>query len=125
MLPLPDVLGMAIYRLDEVVTTDPDVISALRPVLRYRTTLARGEPDESFRAHWDAARLLFPRWVGFHPGRRRWSRWSEAAYLHIELETDRIIRSADAHERAERIAEMRAREQADRQLAGLRPHDPA
>jgi hypothetical protein len=37
----------------------------LRPVLRYRTSVILGKPDEQYRAIWEAARKLFPDWAGF------------------------------------------------------------
>lgn len=37
----------------------------IRYVLRYRTTLILGEPEEAFREYWDEARRQFPRWPGF------------------------------------------------------------
>lgn len=94
-IPLPlaaDVLGGCLFRRDEVVISDSEVISALRPVLRYRTTLSRGAPDETLTAYWDAAKLLFPGWVGFRPSRLRWTRRSAAAYRRMEVETRKIIR---------------------------------
>ena len=42
----------------------------LRPLLRYRTSLILGRPDERCRPAWECARRLFPRWVGFRPERR-------------------------------------------------------
>ena len=95
-------------REDEVIM-EIEVINALRPVLRYRTMLLRGEPEEEYRGHWEAAQLLFPRWVGFRPRRMRWTRWCESAFRYMEGETRRLLRHADAFDRAERVAEIRAR----------------
>ena len=96
LLPRPDVLGGCIYRPDEVVSSDHAIVSALRPVLRYRTTLARGEPDDKYREHWEAALLLFPRWVGFRPRRLRWTRWCEVAYRYMKGLTCELLEAADA-----------------------------
>jgi hypothetical protein len=43
---------------------------ALRGVLRYRTALILGQPDESCKDVWQAAQQLFPNWPGFVPARR-------------------------------------------------------
>jgi len=106
--PMADMLGGCVYRRDEVIM-EIEVINALRPVLRYRTMLLRGEPEEEYRGHWEAAQLLFPRWVGFRPRRMRWTRWCESAFRYMEGETRRLLRHADAFDRAERVAEIRAR----------------
>jgi hypothetical protein len=42
----------------------------LRYVLRYRTSLILGAPEEQFREYWDAAQRLFPDWPGFDPRRQ-------------------------------------------------------
>lgn len=100
-LPLPptaDILGAAVFWLDEVILTDPYVVSALRPVLRYRTTLARGQPDVELEGHWEAAKLLFPNWVGFRPRRRRWTRRFASAYRWMELRTDEVIAEMEREE---------------------------
>lgn len=38
-------------------------------LLRYRTTLLLGDPDESFKPYWDLGIELFPNWAGFSPTR--------------------------------------------------------
>ena len=87
--PTYDLVSGAIWWLDEVDWTRPKM-AALRPVLRYRTMLLRGVPEEAWRAHWEAARLLFPAWVGFSAKRLRWTRWCESAWRTLELETARL-----------------------------------
>lgn len=44
-------------------------LSILRVLLRYRTTLLLGEPDDSLREYWELAKRLFPSWSGFAPER--------------------------------------------------------
>lgn len=38
---------------------------ALKLVMRFRTTLILGSPDNRFLELWETARSLFPQWVGF------------------------------------------------------------
>jgi len=38
-------------------------------LLRYRTSVLTGQPDETFGPYWDRARQLFPNWAGFEPKR--------------------------------------------------------
>ena len=44
--------------------------SIIRVVLRFRTELILGEPNEQYREYWDEALRLFPEWPGFAPERR-------------------------------------------------------
>lgn len=41
----------------------------LRPVLRYRSSVILGNPENQFRAAWEAAQRLFPDWAGFEATR--------------------------------------------------------
>ncbi|MBN1910367.1 MAG: hypothetical protein JW818_11550 [Pirellulales bacterium] len=38
-------------------------------LLRYRTTLLLGNPDNTFKPYWEAGKRLFPNWAGFHVSR--------------------------------------------------------
>ena len=40
--------------------------NSVRPLLRYRTTLILGEPDENLKQFWSAAGQAFPTWIGFN-----------------------------------------------------------
>jgi hypothetical protein len=62
----------------------------VRFLLRFRTTLILGHPDEELRPCWDRGQELFPSWPGFDPHRRSTS--LRPAVLEIE---------AAAHERLE------------------------
>jgi hypothetical protein len=46
------------------------IVSCLRSILHYRTTIILGAPDETFREIWEAAELLFPTWPGFDARRK-------------------------------------------------------
>ena len=42
-----------------------EAFGTMRLVLRYRTTLILGRPEDDYKKAWDAAQALFPHWVGF------------------------------------------------------------
>ena len=72
--------------------------SIIRVVLRFRTELILGKPDEQFREFWDTAMRLFPEWPGFAPERqspelreiyRENSATSDAELDEIEREMNR------------------------------------
>ncbi len=46
-------------------------LSCFRGVLRYRTTLILGAPEEKFRPSWEKAKALCPNWPGFLADRQR------------------------------------------------------
>ena len=48
----------------------PGTFEALRGVIRYRTTLILGEPDQQYQELWSEAQRLFPKWPGFIDARR-------------------------------------------------------
>lgn len=48
---------------------DPGVANVLRFLLRYRTTVILGEPDEKLQRAWEEGYRLFPNWPGFAPER--------------------------------------------------------
>ena len=67
-----EVLAGAIVWEDEIPppgTVSPDLIEALKAVLRYRTTLILGLPDAKYEGAWRDAQELFPQWPGFCPSR--------------------------------------------------------
>lgn len=70
----------ALYWSDELPRIDARLESVLRPVLRYRTSLMLGEPDERWAAYWEAARSIFPHWIGFDADRRR-PTWFRRVYF--------------------------------------------
>ena len=41
----------------------------IKILLRYRTSVLLGRPDDTFQPYWDHARRLFPNWAGFTPAR--------------------------------------------------------
>lgn len=45
-------------------------VTCLRPLLRYRTTLILGKPEQRHEEFWSEAKRLFPDWPGFDPDRR-------------------------------------------------------
>lgn len=55
----------------------------LRPVFRYRTGLILGLELAEFRPEWDAAKRLFPGWIGFRAERS--SRDAELEKKYLEL----------------------------------------
>jgi hypothetical protein len=69
-----DVLSDALVWSDEY----PDSLrrrfgefQCIRLLLRYRTTLLLGNPDEALQPYWEKARSLFPNWAGFQQDRLR------------------------------------------------------
>lgn len=67
-----EALAGALYWSDEVPRLDdPDYTSWLRPILRYRTTVILGEPDQRYEDAWRQAKRLFPKWPGFASERCR------------------------------------------------------
>jgi hypothetical protein len=73
VVPQYDLVSDSLFWLDEL----PDLVGhstselwCLRPLLRFRTTLIIGEPDEQLRLFWDLAHELFPSWPGLLSVRR-------------------------------------------------------
>lgn len=61
-----DLLAGALWWSDERPAFDePEHHWCLRPILRYRTSLILGVPDERYESAWEAAKQLFPAWPGF------------------------------------------------------------
>ena len=46
-----------------------DKFNCIRCLLRFRTSILTGTPDERCRQYWDRAIELFPNWAGFTPSR--------------------------------------------------------
>jgi hypothetical protein len=63
----------------------------LRCVLRYRTSLILGAPEEQYREYWDEAQRLFPDWPGFEAQR-------SAPKLRVEYERFKDQATADMRE---------------------------
>lgn len=76
-------------------------LACLRPLLRYRTLLILGRPEERFRQYWDEGQRLFPHWPGFLAERRE-TKWAET----YETLNEKGIRS---FEEADEIFERRKR----------------
>ncbi len=51
------------------ITASVPEFDCVKLVLRYRTTVLLGKPDDFFKPYWDRAKELFPNWAGFHPSR--------------------------------------------------------
>jgi len=63
-------LAGAIYWSDEIPSRiDVDQENALRCLLRYRTTLLLGAPEEEFKCFWESGKAAFPGWIGFSESR--------------------------------------------------------
>jgi hypothetical protein len=68
-----DIFSDALIWSDEM--PDPGVetlpyYSYFRPVLRYRSSLILGVPEDRCRTQWEEAIRCFPKWPGFNPDRR-------------------------------------------------------
>lgn len=67
-----DVLADALVWSDEYphnITGRRSEFDCVKLLLRYRTTLLLGKPDDLFRPYWDLAKKRFPHWAGFCPAR--------------------------------------------------------
>jgi hypothetical protein len=58
----------AIYWSDELETLPSELDDAFRVVLNHRTSLLLGDIGR-FKEVWEAAKVCFPKWVGFRPER--------------------------------------------------------
>jgi len=67
-------------------------------LLRYRTTLLLGKPDDTFKPYWDHARERFPNWAGFSS-----TRLTATEELRAQYEHDR----KSAMRRVERFGKVR------------------
>jgi hypothetical protein len=98
----PDAGAVLFYELmsdalawsDEIPEMESQQVRAFRPLrflLRYRTSLILGQPDQRYQEYWDEALTLFPEWPGFEPRRR-------AAELRQSYDQFRAQASADIKE---------------------------
>src|SRR5215207_4374103 len=63
-------LADAVYWTDEIPSRcSAEEESALRCLLRYRTTVILGRPEASLAEFWTAAQRDFPHWIGHAPRR--------------------------------------------------------
>jgi hypothetical protein len=64
-------LADALYWSDEIpILPDDKSDDVLRFLLRYRTTLILGKPNDALEPYWAEALRQFPTWVGFEESRR-------------------------------------------------------
>lgn len=74
----------AIYWTDEIPDTlDTFSENCIRFVLRYRTTLLIGQPDERWKTHWEKAKHAFGAWIGFNAERCRRSEEISRIYFNL------------------------------------------
>jgi hypothetical protein len=67
-----DIFSGGLVWSDETNKSTPhEVIWALRPIFAFRTGLVLNKPRDEFKAYWEHAISLFPKWVGFFPERRQ------------------------------------------------------
>lgn len=77
-------LADAIYWTDEIPEKlDSFSENCLRFVLRYRTTLLIGEPDEKWKMHWEVAKREFGGWIGFSSTRCCFSEEIKSVYFGL------------------------------------------
>jgi hypothetical protein len=62
--------GALVWRDETNSQTPVEVIWALRPIWKYRTSIILNEPREELGELWRFARGQFPDWVGFRADRR-------------------------------------------------------
>lgn len=94
-----DLLADALQWSDEVPDFGgrrPRDFWCLRPVLRYRTTLILGAPEEDLADYWREAQRRIPEWPGFHPSRCRED--ASLADLYHQLRAEGMA-SVDLHGR--------------------------
>lgn len=104
----------AIYWSDEIPQEiDPPTENYLRPVLRYRTTIILGAPDEKWRRFWDEAMRQFPKWIGFRAERAD-SRFREL-YNKLSSRSEEVSFSAS---RQRRLLELREKRKMERESGG-------
>lgn len=73
----------------------PDVISSLRFLWAYRTSLMQGEPRADFQPIWEHGLQLCPRWIGFRPDRRRPTPKLLKIYRRGEVTSRRCLRKLE------------------------------
>ena len=87
-----DLLADAGYSTDELPPQERRkprrAFQTFRFVLRYRTTLIVGQPDDRLREFWDCGKSLFPDWIGFSSDRCSQDEDLVATYQQFVRETD-------------------------------------
>lgn len=89
-----NVLADALFWSDEYphdITGRIEQFDCVKLLLRYRTTLLLGSPDDLFRPYWERARELFPNWAGFSPARLIPSEELRSVYEHEEKRATRRL----------------------------------
>jgi hypothetical protein len=84
------ILAGALFWSDEVplwLSAEQD--DAMRCLLRYRTSLILGEPEENLKRFWDVGMQHFPDWIGFSKERVTPSPELIAFYRRHEAQVDR------------------------------------
>jgi hypothetical protein len=57
--------GALIWSDEKISGLTAEEMGCLRAVLRYRTSLIVGQPDERFRDLWAELNVKYPEWIGF------------------------------------------------------------
>src|SRR5687767_11738584 len=85
----------ALYWVDEIPDNlDTFSENCLRIILRYRTSLIQGKPDEKWKIYWEEAVRSFPEWIGFRQDRcnpnpellHRYENYRQQAYRDLGLD---------------------------------------
>jgi hypothetical protein len=76
-----------------------DEYSCIRILLRYRTTILLGTPDENLKPYWDQALMIFPHWVGFRSERLKSTDDLISFYTSSKSEGDKCIGRWDKYMR--------------------------
>lgn len=85
-------LADAVYWSDEVPSDlGPEAEDALRFLLRYRTALLIGQPEDEWRCFWEVGKQAFPNWIGFSQARVTASKSVVEFYRRSAAEFDEVI----------------------------------
>lgn len=71
--------------------TATEVIWALRPLWAYRTSLMLDKPRDELEEYWQFGLEHFPKWVGFHPKRRKATRGRLGIIWEGQAQTEKFI----------------------------------
>lgn len=69
-------------------------VTCIRVLLRYRTTILLGSPDESLKLYWDMALAMFPNWAGLSAERLIPSDELRNIYEHLKMTGDRNLKKS-------------------------------
>jgi hypothetical protein len=61
--------GALIWSDENISGLTVEEMGCLRVILRYRTSVIVGQPDQRFRGLWDKLQAKYPEWVGFSTNR--------------------------------------------------------